>query len=510
MKYLTMLRLALALVVVWMALAARFTPAHAQAERTLAPFAPVTGTLTSGGSEDWTYTGAAGAVISLFARSSDGTLDPQITILEGTEIVIANDDYAYPETRDAGLEAITLPRSATYTVRVSAYGATAGNYSLVLLIGYGDQALFDEFDTAGAWEAGEGTDALEQTTANSQLELTLEGLERTGSLLNTLTNFDRFYYAVDFDDVRGRGGWQVALLGRMVSDTGYAFELDSQGLWRLTRRDGDAITPVRDWATHPAIRPGEARFRLGMLVYGDHFDLFYNDIYIGSLRDSEFTRPGTVGIVLRTGSALDSNVTARLNVASVTIPATPAIFPGEVQVSSDGAVMTRELERRGVIADASPALNVIESFADLGRAGVSALPLARGESYTRFAYAANVTWESSYLEAPAGCGLVFGLQDETTYSLAYVMRNGSYGISPRLGDIFAPGIAGNLTTPPPTPVHLLVIVNEIGLHYFVDGRLVGALPNAATTEGGIGISVVNEAPVNTTCRFRDLWLAAGG
>ncbi len=479
----------------------------AQSDRVLLPFTPVTGTLASGGSDDWSYTSAAGAVISLFARSSDGTLDPVVSVLEGEDVLIANDDYAYPETRDSGIEAITLARAGTYTIRVSAFGSTAGAYSLVILLGYGDDALVDEFDSPGAWEADSQQSEIALATVNSQLELTLNGLEQSGSVLNTLsTTFDRFYASAEFDEVRGRGGWQVSLLGRMVTGTGYAFELNSQGLWRVTRRTGTQAEAVRDWTTHPAILAGQDRFRLGMLAYGENLDLFYNDQYIGTVRDGQYARPGGIGIGLRTGGALDSTVMALLDSVSVTIPVSPAIFPNQVQVTSDGSVMTRDLERRGVLS-ALPALNVAESFVDLSRAGVTVLPLARGESYARFAYAANIVWESGYENAPAGCGLVFGFQDETNYTLAYVMQGGSYGVSPRLGEIFAPGIAGVLPTPLSPPAHLMVVVNDDGLHYFVRGVLVGSLVDAATTTGGIGIGVVNEAPLNTTCRFRDVWLA---
>jgi hypothetical protein len=433
-----------------------------------------------------------------------------LTVLEGAEVVIANDDYAYPDSRDSALEAFTLPRTGMYTIRVSAYGSTAGSYSLLLSLGYGDDALVEEFDTDDSWASDPDQADVSFATVDSQLELTLAGLEQAGSVYSTLdTNFDRFYASADFAVVRGRGGWQVALLGRVVDGDGYAFELNNQGLWRLTRRDGDETTPLRDWTTHPAIRAGEEQFRLGMMAYGADLDLFYNDQYIGTVRDEMFARPGGIGIGLRTGSQLDSTMTVRLNSVSVTIPVNPGIFPNQLQVFSDGALMTRDLRRRGVLSEAVPALNVIESFVDLGRAGVSALPLARGETYTRFAYAANVTWETGYESAPAGCGLVFGYQDETNYSLGYVMQSGAYGVSPRLGEIFAPGISGNLTAAPDLPVHLMVVVNEQGLHYFVDGLLSGSLPDAATTAGGIGIAVVNEAPLNTTCRFRDVWLATG-
>lgn len=479
--------------------------ALAQSDRLLVPLAPVTGTIASGVSEDWEVAAPAGAVFSLFARSTDGTLDPVLTILEGTAVLLSNDDYAYPDTRDAGLEAITLPRTGTYTVRVSGFGGSAGDYSLILLPGYGEDALLDEFDGIANWESANPDLILDG--ADSQMSLTLNGFERAATLTRSAATFEQYYARAVFTDVSARGSWQVSLLGRVGSDGGYAFEVNNQGLWRFVRVSGGVSSALRDWTTHPAIRAGEQRFTLGMMANRDHFDLFYNEQFIGTVRDTTFLRPGTVGIGLRTGTALDSTVTVRLTSISVTIPVTPAIFPGQLSVSSDGAAMTRELQRRGLIAPTEPRLTVGESFVDLARAGVNALPLARGESYENFALAANVTAESSYQGAPAGCGLVFGIQDATHYTLAYLMRNGDFGVSPRLGEIFAPGIAGSLAAPAPSSQHLLVVVRAGDLHYFINGLIAGSLSNAVTPAGGIGVAVVNEAPVTTTCRFRDVWLA---
>ena len=86
----------------------------------------VASTLAPGASEDWTLTAPAGAVVSFVVRAADDAFDPTLTILEGGTPLIANDDADPATTRNPALEAITLPRTGTYTVRVSPKGHERG------------------------------------------------------------------------------------------------------------------------------------------------------------------------------------------------------------------------------------------------------------------------------------------------------------------------------------------------------------------------------------------------
>jgi hypothetical protein len=482
-----------------------FAQSRAYAQNTaLGFFDTVNGVIDAGAVEDWTLNAPAGSVLSLFVRSATETFDPTLTILEGDDILIANDDYDPATSRDAALEAITLPRTGVYTVRVGGYGTTAGAYTLEVRAGFGQVVLRETFDAEGEWGAVNNS-AVNVSAAESALQLGLSGLEQSGvasaANLPTLTDF---YASADIASISGRGGWGVALLVRQLGEDAYAFEVDSQGRWRFAVRAGEVVTPVRDWSTHPAIPAGETAFTLGVLVRGSDFDLFYDGALIGSLRDEAAPRPGRVGLALRTGSALDSEILVSVDTITVTAPTEPAIFPQQLIVA-DGATMAQEMERRGLIAPSTQALNIGESFIDSARAGVTPLPLARGEQYERFAYGANVAWQSGYANAPTGCGLVAGYQNDDDYLLAYLAQNGDYGVSPLTAEGFAPGIFGTQLPPAATPHHLLLVAAESGLHYYLDGQYTGALTDAAAA-GNIGIAAVNYESVSMSCQFSNLWV----
>ncbi|MDQ7035919.1 MAG: hypothetical protein Q9P01_14130, partial [Anaerolineae bacterium] len=58
-------------------------------------------------------------------------------------------------------------------------------------------------------------------------------------------------------------------------------------------------TILRDWGTHPAIRPSATEFTLGVLVNGTGYDIFYNEQFIGTQVDAALS-DGQVGFVINT------------------------------------------------------------------------------------------------------------------------------------------------------------------------------------------------------------------
>jgi hypothetical protein len=470
----------------------------------LALYDTVTGSVAAGGSEDWTLSAPAGAVLSLFVRAQDGALDPTLALLEGGTVLLANDDYAYPDTRDAGLQAITIPRTGTYTVRVSAFGSSAGAYILSVMPGYGQEALRDTFDSGGTWAASGAGDV---AAGDGTLLINVDGIEQVGSASSaSMPTFEQFYAQADIREVRGRGGWVVAMNARESGTQSYVFEVNQLGQTRFVRRSGEQITTLRDWSTHPAIRAGETEFTLGILAYNQDFDLFYNSVLIGSVRDGEPARAGRFSFAARTGSALDAAVEFQVDTLLVTTPVSPEIFPEQLLVVNDAAAMSQELERRGLTPPAEIGLNISESFIESARAGVSTLRLASSETFSTFAIGAFVSWQAGFLEAPVGCGLMTQYENEDNYTVAYLAQGGVYGVSARAEDVFTEGIYGILAPPPQPPHHLLVVVQADRQHYFIDGRYVGSQATDAAA-GGIGVAVINYEPANTNCQYTNLWLA---
>ena len=133
----------------WLAVA---IPITAQETNDLLPGETVEGEIATGETATWTFTAADGAVLTFRAEATSGDLDPVLTLRNRTgTALITNDDYDYPEGKAAMLEAVTLPRTGTYTVDVTGFGQTAGDYRLTMLPGYAQEVMLDEAFTS--WEA---------------------------------------------------------------------------------------------------------------------------------------------------------------------------------------------------------------------------------------------------------------------------------------------------------------------------------------------------------------------
>jgi len=486
------------------------SPALAQQTGALELFRSVEGTLGPGESQSWTFSATDGAVLSFVLRAASGNLDPVLRIANSAGVeLIANDDYDYPNSRDALLEAITIPRLDTYTVTVSGHGSTAGAYQLALLAGYAEVALHETFDDESAWDST--NPRLTLNTSGGQLALQLGGAqERAVATLRAGDKHSDFFARVQVAEVTGRPGWAVGLTARQQDARNYyLFQVNHQGQWRFLLRAPLGDRTLRDWATHPAIAPGAATFTLSIMASDNGFDLFYNDLFLSRVLDDTLTEPGTVGLSVETTSAPDSLVTARFETLSLTTPMLvdgARIVPDRLTVSRDGRVMARELQRRHLIPAAGDMrLTVPESFVTFNRPGVNRIALASGQSFRGLAVGTTFEWQISSAAGPAGCGLIVRAAGDTRYVLAYLDQTGGYGVSERSGDEFAPGIFGEQPGLSGSTHHLLLIASGPLLRYYVNGGYAGAL-EISVESGGLAVAAVNFEPSNTSCTFRDTWL----
>jgi hypothetical protein len=494
------------------ALIAGGTHLTAQDSNNLTVTSPVEGQIGGGDNPAWTFSAVEGQVLSFLARTTSGNLDPQITIRNSKgEPFLGNDDYGYPDNQDALLEAITMPRTDTYTLTVSGVGDTSGAYELTMLDGFSQTALIDNFNGDLQWQdLNTANTGLNLAVDNGQLAMGITGPNTTGIAINSKQSVTTDLYAtVKVAVTGGQDGWVVGMTLRETDENNfYLLSLNSKSQWRLSVRQNGTDKVVRDWLDHPALANSSGNFTLGAMVNGTGFDFFYNGVLFGRISDPTLSAPGIIGLAVSTSSSLSSQTNAHFDDLTVSVPMLKdgqRVIPQQISLGQP-AVLTRDLQRRGLIpASGQLALNVAESSIESARPGVDRISLARGATYTNLAIGTTVSWDATS-EGLTGCGLVLQSKDDTNYTLAYVDHSGAYGVSQRESDHFIPGIyAENPNVVVGNKHSLVVILQKDQLLYYVDGLYSGSMTNTVV-EGGIGNAVVNFDPIRTSCKFTDTWV----
>lgn len=484
-----------------------WTTQNTLAQNTLEPFLPVTGDILNGAEQAWIFSALDGAVVSFHLEATSPDLDPAFRISNSAgEVLIASDDYQYPDSKDALLEALTLPQTDTYTLTAFGVAGTSGSFRLTMTPGFSQLESAETFDDASLWKTS--VSALDVQADAGQLILSLAGPDLSATAFNADIQTSDPYYAQVKVNVSGQGGWIVGMTARQQSDkSDYRLLINENGQWRfvLHQPSGDQI--LRDWTPHPAIVVGNTDFTLGMLVNGVGYDFFYNGQFFGRVDDATLTQPGGIGFAVETRSTLTSQTTARLDDLTITTPlkiSGQTLIPSSL-LSAKPADLAQELGRRGLIpAGGEMALTVQESFVESRLPGVQTLFLGRGVTFKDFAIGTAVSWTAAS-DAMTGCGLILSSSDDTHYTLAYLDQMGGYGLSRRDGDSFAPGIFGQLPALEAGEHHLLVVARANQLIYYVDKQVRGLL-ELTSADGAVGNAVVNFEPVSTSCQFANTWV----
>ena len=469
----------------------------------------VEGSLDAGQTDRYTLTALELTLASFRVEALSEGLDPKLAIFDNEgALLIANDDYDYPAALDAAIQAFVFPQTATYTIAVSAFGEGAGKYRLHVQPGYDRVALRETTVDSANWEVVY-SDARVNISESSVFAVEMRGLARSAGMVGLHLPIETdLYFEAEFEQVSSPAVWQVGLLFRYLSPSRYhRLLLSKRGYWRVERVEGDAVTPLRDWTAHPAIRAGERGFRLGVLVSGQHYDVVYNGQVVGAAWDQAPAQAGSLGIALttddRAGGAI-SFVVAETLVTTPTRVEEEVIFPQRL-VAKGYYAMTGVLARQQLVpVGGEIKVALPESSVRSARAGVTRLPVASNLGFAQFAFGLSVAVEARS-EGNGGCGFFFHYNDEENYTLAYVTSHGDYGISRRSRAGFAPGLYGKLAEPASGRHYLLAIVSDEVIHYFLDERYVGSLDSQPRI-GGVGIAAVNYEAVDSSCAFTDLWI----
>ncbi|MCU0480679.1 MAG: hypothetical protein MUE54_05635 [Anaerolineae bacterium] len=483
-------------------------PLYAQTAPRIVPNTPVEGEITFPNEERvWTFTGGLNMAVSLRVVPN-GDFDPLLMVFDASgQELIRNDDYDYPNRRDALLEAITLPRLGEYQVVVTGYGGDIGSFTLTMQIGYADFALDERFTSLGEWESDNVVSA---DAVDGILTMQVTGIAQVGRVFNRqMTRQKDFYAHMTISNITGRNGWTVGMTFReQANGNRYVMLVNSSGEWRLTLWQNDTQTILRDWTTHPAIVAGDTTFTVGVLAKDVSLDIFYENQMLASITDDSIQNAGTIGVQVQTANALDSQISVQVDGIQITIPTSlneRFIIPSQL-MAGNSILVSHELERRHLIpAGGTLAWEVADSFIEASRPGVDRLPLIVDTRFTNFVLSATVS--ASFIgEGIGACALLFQHADEQNYTVAYLDNVGGYGVSVRNGSTFSDGIFGtNESWTVANSSQLLVVVNEGMLYYYVNYILVGQMPVANIT-GQVGNAVLNFDPLRTNCQFRNTWV----
>ncbi len=477
----------------------------------LPPYQPVEGEVrTAGDAQTWQFTALEGALVSIRATSPDA-FDPVLTLSNSSgTVLMTNDDYNYPESLDALLEGITLPRTDTYTVTVTGANETVGTYALTLTYGYSETVLARPFDVHVDWKRSNSAVSVTQT--DGVTAVTAKGANTSGYVVDARAEaYNTFHARAEIIEVSGRSGWVTGLVLRSNATRRYIVQVNQRGQWRLVRQESSNERIVRDWTAHPAIRAGETRFTLGILANQQAFDVFYNDAFVGQAvdRQANSSESGVLGLYVGAPDALDATVTAQFGALYVTVPTLNAgarVIPQQLMTGSLGLTV-QELERRGVIpVGGEQALSVPESNGRQIQSGVNRIVLGRTAQFERYVLSTTFTVQAD-ADGVTGCGLLFGHLSEESHGVAYLDRTGAYGLSIRQGAVYQPGLFGESPNPAwrTGRQHLLIVRLNDQIHYYVNRQYVGTV-SAPATAGQVGNVVINYDSVNTFCQFNDTWV----
>ena len=469
----------------------------------------VEASLAPGETHQYTFVALELTLLSIRVTALSDTLDPRFELIDREDrLIVANDDFDYPATRDAAVQALVLNRTSTYTISVSGHGGSGGDYRLYLLPGFDMLALRDSTMDKAQWQVAFSNTSLD-ISESSLYAVELEGFARTAVVLGQhMPQEQDVYLEADFHAVTSIVDWKIGLVYRYQSPEDYHRVLLSKtGFWRVERIEGGEIVPVRNWTTHPAIIPGEPDFRLGVLASGQHIDVVYNGQVVGSAASEATPQPGGLGIVMRTDERSGGLMSFAVRETVLTLPTRVSreiLFPQRI-LERQGYLMAHDLARKQ-LAPAGHSVSFVqrESSVRHGRLGVTRIAIASDRQYEQFALGASLTF-SARGAGNGGCGLFFHYNDDSHYTLAYMTSDGDFGVSRRSGAGFEPGVYGQ-RPPPASPDHyLLVIVTDDFIHYYLDEEHVGSMPSQPRV-GSIGIAAVNYEAADSFCQFENLWL----
>jgi hypothetical protein len=207
-------------------------------------------------------------------------------------------------------ELITPPQAGQYSILVRRAGQSTGGFGLIALPGFGGLSVVDYFDgtsdSAFTWcDCQEPT--LTTRIVNGEYLMEIPVIDNYWTIRPNETIMWESMYA----EVTVHTSEQVRYFGLVLrfseSEQGenqfYAVGIGRGGTWSIFAVHGTEFTPISPRQESPVIDMSQPNPRIGVLVDGYTFTLFFNGQVVGQATDPEQRIPaGEFGFVLDAGT----------------------------------------------------------------------------------------------------------------------------------------------------------------------------------------------------------------
>ena len=484
---------------------------RAQENTALTFFEPVQGVLNDQtATQEWTFAGQADQVISLLVVTIAGDLDPVLEVIGPDGATLAENDDLDSLVTDAGLEALTLPVEGAYTVRVSRYENTSGQYELVVTPGFARLVRKETFDEANSPWLVPDNNAISVTQGKLRLRVVPAGTEAI-AMPSDGEPMQDLYLQLDARLFENPSYAEVGIIFRgQMTATGlqaYQLKVNSEGKWMAAFQDASGEYVLQSWTSNRAL--SASPWTLAVLAQGNRLAFYGNGVLLGTLTDSRLIQPGMIGVSVMTrpdqpdpAAVLFDNVliTTRLGTTYRGLPIALTSWNSPDPADIAAEIAASEQVTLGPARDLFVPTSSLTTI-DLGMWYELIGP--EQAVYSDFLLGASVAVATQ--GSNVGCGILYRWQDERNLDMAFVDTVGGVGLVQARDGQLTTNVYDQGDMVSDGPNRVLVIAQGEHVALYVNGALI-MQETVTPGTGRIGVSLLNYEDTGTDCYFTDIWV----
>ncbi|HEX3053390.1 MAG TPA: hypothetical protein VHP83_22210 [Aggregatilineaceae bacterium] len=303
------------------------TPTRAAGDK-LELLSEVDGTLSDQASEQsYSVNFLAGQVFSVQVWPKSGDLQLEMEVVDAAGVALAQSVPVDVVPGAALLEAVEAPEDGSYSITVRRVGATAGDFGLMVVPGFGNVSTVDYFDGTGynplTWCECKTSD-FTATLADGEYMMELTDVDRHYSMRpEEVIIRDEVYVEATFRLEENRPRYYGFGFNMVDKADGsfnlYVVSITRDGLLDIYALTDNGIVELLPWQANPLIDNTDSTVQLAVLFQDYTFTVYFNGQVIGQVEDPDHVlAPGELAISMETVNNPD-HVPARIYVDNLII-----------------------------------------------------------------------------------------------------------------------------------------------------------------------------------------------